>query len=282
MIKVLISGLLLIFVVSACGLDRQTDDNTVTSGTSDLQISHATNSLTIEDNRLVITLWDGNNRVANALTVEVTAHEEGEIVWQGVAQNYSNYEIPYWVVYPELPHSGAWLLDVNITRQDGKTHHGMLGIQVWDEPIGIATGETAFPSETRTFDGQQPLNKITSDPAPVEAFYETSIAEALQEDQPMLIVFSTPGLCESRICAPVTDTVKLLYSDYGSRMRFIHVEVYEDFETLRWVDAMHEWGLQTEPWVYVINAEGIVEARFSGPVARSELEPIIQNVLNAQ
>lgn len=279
-IKPLVATVLLVLLLVACDSQQDKQNNTISDDTLDLQISHATASFTLDENRLVITFWDGQNRVADVDAVQVTAREDGEIVWQGMAQNYSDYEIPYWVVYPELTHTGPWVFDIDISRDGKGIQRGALALQVWEEPIGIAAGEAAFPSETRTSPNGESLAAITSDPDPLPALYEVSVAEGLAEHRPMLVIFSTPGLCESKICAPVMNTVKPLYKDYGDQMRFIHVEVYEDFENLSWVEAMREWQLQAEPWIYLINADGIVEARFDGPVARSELEPAVKDLLN--
>ena len=42
---------------------------------------------------------------------------------------------------------------------------------------------------------------------------------------------------------------------------------------------MQEWGLLSEPWLFVIGADGKVATRFEGLVADEELERALQQVL---
>lgn len=271
----------LIFVVFVLALSacRSDSNDTTEANVSDLQILGASSSVTLDENRVVITLWDGENRVADAEKLTVTARENEEVVWQGVATSYADYEIPYWVVYPEFSHSGPWILELEIERSDGRTQEGTLGVQVLDAPVGVPAGETAFASQNRTWDGDGNLGDITSDPDPNPAFYEKTVAEALAEEKPIVLIFSTPGLCQSKICAPVMRSIEPLWEDYQEQINFIHVEVHDNFETLTWVKEMFEWQLQTEPWVYVIGSNGMIVTRLDGPVARSELEPVLQDVI---
>lgn len=273
--KLLIFFVFLLFL-SAC---RSDSNDTTEDNVSNLQILGASSSVTLVENRVVITLWDGENRVANAEKLTVTLREDNETIWQGVATSYADYEIPYWVVYPDFPHSGPWILDLKIEMPDGKTQDGTFAVQVLDAPVGLPPGETALASQNRTWDGESNLHDITSDPEPNPAFYEKTVAEALDEGKPVVLVFSTPGLCQSKICAPVMRTIEPLWEDYQDQMSFIHIEVHDDFETLSLVKEMFEWQLQTEPWVYVIDSDGTIITRLDGPVARSELEPVLQDVI---
>jgi hypothetical protein len=60
------------------------------------------------------------------------------------------------------------------------------------------------------------------------------------------------------------------------------VEVYEDLDLtdgeLVEVPAIGEWGLQTEPWVFVVDSNGVVAARFEGTVGSDELAAALENV----
>ena len=46
--------------------------------------------------------------------------------------------------------------------------------------------------------------------------------------KPVALLFSTPQLCQSRVCGPVTDMELQMKSKYGDQMTFIHQEVYVD------------------------------------------------------
>src|SRR3954449_3887936 len=46
--------------------------------------------------------------------------------------------------------------------------------------------------------------------------------------KPVALLFSTPQLCQSRVCGPVTDMELQMQSKYGEKMTFIHQEVWQD------------------------------------------------------
>ena len=46
--------------------------------------------------------------------------------------------------------------------------------------------------------------------------------------KPVALLFATPQLCQSRVCGPVVDVGLQLKSTYGTRVEFIHQEVYKD------------------------------------------------------
>ncbi len=78
--------------------------------------------------------------------------------------------------------------------------------------------------------------------------------------------------------------VDQLYPEYKDQVNFIHVEPYDlerarSGEGLFPVPTTEEWGLPTEPWIFVVDSKGNIAAKFAGIVAQSELEQALQNVL---
>jgi hypothetical protein len=62
-------------------------------------------------------------------------------------------------------------------------------------------------------------------------------------------------------------------------VRFIHVEVYTDNDPDKGVNPwMREWNLQTEPWVFVVDADGKIAAKFEGSASADELRAAIEPV----
>jgi hypothetical protein len=83
--------------------------------------------------------------------------------------------------------------------------------------------------------------------------------------RPVALIISTPALCQSRVCGPVTDVIAELEPRYRSRMAFIHQEVYRDnqlSEGLR--PQLKAFHLQTEPWLFVLDRHGRIAARVEG------------------
>ena len=95
-----------------------------------------------------------------------------------------------------------------------------------------------------------------------------------------MVVFSTPLFCVTRMCGPVTDVAAELHGLYHGQVNFIHIEPWDlaiarSEGKLEPTQITLEWNLPTEPWVFLINQEGRVAARFEGLVSSEELEGAI-------
>jgi len=119
-------------------------------------------------------------------------------------------------------------------------------------------------------------------PVPAAELHQTTVAQALAEKRPVVLVISTPTYCESQFCGPVTEMVGDLAKSYANRARFVHIEVWKDYQAKQLNDAAKEWIARgediNEPWVFLIGADGKISARFDNVVTRSELEPLIQKL----
>jgi hypothetical protein len=81
------------------------------------------------------------------------------------------------------------------------------------------------------------------------------------------------------MCAPVVDIVRTLLPAYGQRVAFTHQEIWQDLATKKAFSTVDEWNLNTEPWIFVVDREGFIRAKFEGFVTRRELEDALQQVL---
>lgn len=118
------------------------------------------------------------------------------------------------------------------------------------------------------------IDDLTTSRVPDPDLYRSSIADAIADGVPFVVVFATPKYCTSRLCGPVVDVVSTVRRAHrDSVIRFIHVEIYEGNDPAkgenRWV---REWKLPTEPWVFVVGEDGAVRERFEGSVSVRELE----------
>ena len=171
----------------------------------------------------------------------------------------------------DLPEPGGWSVAVSAT-----------GYETTEPTLIMVAAETAMPqigdpgpvATTRTA-ADADLAEISSDPDPDPALYRLSLDDALADGRPTVIVFATPAFCASATCGPVLETVKGITPDHPGA-DFVHVEIYENLdaattEHLVPVPAVEAWGLPSEPWVFVTDADGIVTALFEGTVGVDEL-----------
>ena len=75
-----------------------------------------------------------------------------------------------------------------------------------------------------------------------------------------------------------------LYEKYSDEAVFIHIEPFQLKQLREGIDripveATAEWGLRTEPWLFVIDAQGRIVGKFEGITALDEVETVLVGVL---
>ncbi len=191
----------------------------------------------------------------------------------------------YAVDRPPFNRPGEWELRISILHGDSASPVEIqASVQVQAESSTPRLGERVSSIEHRTAADVADLTEISTSPDPLPVMYETSVAEALSEGRPFLIIFATPAFCQSRICGPVVDTVARLIPEYGDDIAFIHIEPF-DLDLIRGggkfepsVEAK-AWGLPSEPWVFLVDASGRLTAKFEGIVTLEELDEAIRATL---
>src|SRR3970282_2085409 len=115
--------------------------------------------------------------------------------------------------------------------------------------------------------------------------HDVTVSDALAGGKPLVIAFATPAFCESRTCGPVMDTVMdPLYERHKDEAGFMHIAPSQ-LRDLRAgsglipVQAAEEWRLQTEPWIFVVDRNGKVSAKFEGIIALDEGEAQLAGAL---
>lgn len=181
-----------------------------------------------------------------------------------------------YVGYFSFPEEGIYQLSV---KAGTMSETGPVGFQVVSDPLVVGVGDPAPQSSTRTEAEFPDLAVISSDPSPDPSFYDTSVAVAVTSGSPSVLVFATPAFCTSAACGPMLEQVKALSGQYPG-VDFVHIEVYEDLqvqspEDLTVVDAALEWALPSEPWVFVVDRQGVVVAAFEGAFNDRELTSVL-------
>ena len=90
------------------------------------------------------------------------------------------------------------------------------------------------------------------------------------------MVFSTPAFCATATCGPTLDIVKSLADAYPDGVNFVHAEVYENLDAdsvddLILAPAINDWQLPSEPWVFVVDGDGIIAGAYEGAIDGSEV-----------
>ena len=148
--------------------------------------------------------------------------------------------------------------------------------------VGVtpAIGSSAPLTRNLTVADVDDLAVIDSSAEPSPDMHRTTIADAIASGKPTLVLFAAPGYCVSQLCGPEFEIMRKLFLEYGDRAEFIHVEFFKDPGTPEQtpVDAVAEWNLQSEPWFFLIDSEGLIVAKFEGPTSLKELQEVLEEI----
>jgi hypothetical protein len=140
-------------------------------------------------------------------------------------------------------------------------------------------GEPAPKVATDTLASVQGNEDLLDTRTPPSDMHERSLDEVVGK-KPVALLFSTPQLCQSRVCGPITDIALQLKAKYGDRIEFIHQEVYVDNDPNQGLrQPLRDFRLRTEPWLFVVGADGKITARLEGSFGLNAFENALKTAL---
>jgi hypothetical protein len=242
--------------------------------------------IVVGKNRFLVGLLDDNDAPIGvpAIDVRISFFDLEESDTEPASQRDMDFiwtipgERGVYVTHAAFDHPGEWGAEVSIQGKgiDERLKGSFL---VTREASTPAIGESAPSVDTPTADDVDgDLSKISTDTHPSRRFYELSVSEALSRSKPFVLTFATPKFCQTAVCGPTLDVVKAVARDFPSTT-FIHVEPYKDLSDIgNVVPAVVEWGLRSEPWVFVVDGKGVVRAKFEGVLGKSELRRALERL----
>jgi hypothetical protein len=299
----LLAGLTLLLV--ACGTSQaptpipNQSEAPPSSGPTILPIP-ITGAFRVGDNRVVFTLTDssGTKQVAapdRTLAIgyhgpngETIAAQPQAFIWaiEGVNGVY--------VGHTTFPAAGQWTADFTTAAPGAPSQTTTFSFDVRDRVEVVSPGDPAPSVDTPTLaDVGGDVAKISTDANPVKRFYETSEADALAAKKPFVLIFATPKFCKSTVCGPTLDKLKPVATAHP-QMTFINVEPYKlqvtDGQLQPVLDAQNNlvaaeatdaFKLSSEPYVFLVGADGKVSASFELVFSPDEIEAAIKAVEKA-
>lgn len=189
------------------------------------------------------------------------------------------------------PTSGQYGVEFTTTPAGGSAEVIRTTMDVQPSSDVISVGDKAPASSTPTLDQVGgDVSQISTDPKPVKAFYETSIADAVAAKEPFVVAFATPKFCVTQQCGPTLDRLKPI-AERHPKVTVINVEPYllKDVDgqlqpvldangNLTATQATNEWHLPTEPWVFVVDRNGVVTRSFMLVFSDEELDAAMAEV----
>ena len=124
------------------------------------------------------------------------------------------------------------------------------------------------------------ITEIDTAIPPNPTFHQLTVAEAIDTGNPVVVVFATPAFCQTRFCGPVlAEAVAPMAAQFPGQIEIVHIEPFDlaviSAGNLVGVPEMEEWGLVTEPWVFVLDRSGRVVAKFEGIVEAEEIANVL-------
>jgi hypothetical protein len=176
---------------------------------------------------------------------------------------------------------GQWGIEIQAREDRGSRATARFTVTVLQAPQTPAPGSPAPRSRNLVASDVKDLREIDTSSPPDPRLHRVRIADAIAQRKPQLIVFATPQFCTSRMCGPLVDIVRQLFPRYENRVSFTHQEIWQDFASKKVFLTVEEWRLQSEPWIFVIDGQGIIRTKFEGLVTVTELEAALQQTLQA-
>lgn len=201
----------------------------------------------------------------------------------GTMERHSAGEVGVYATKLSFDAAGEWGVEVT-GRWKGEPFQAVpTSFLVAERSLSAPVGTPAPRSVHPILRDVDAISKVSTSLAPIPGMYSMTIAEAVTSGRPTLISFATPGFCQSRICGPVQEIVESLYATHGDRVNFIHVEPFDltlarSGQGLQPLPVMAEWGLRTEPWVFLVDRNGFVAAKYEGLVTQRELEEALRTL----
>ncbi len=171
-----------------------------------------------------------------------------------------------------FPEPGVWTAEF-ATADGTPTRRSVF--EVAAEGSAPRTGGAAPRTANPTIRDVAAFAELSTRAVERDELHNVSVAEALDAGEPFVVFFASPQFCVSALCGPVTETLAQAREELEGAIEFIHVEpwnlnIARNEGRLVPSAEMAEWGLETEPWTFVVGSDGRIAARFQGPVSLDE------------
>jgi protein SCO1/2 len=197
----------------------------------------------------------------------------------------------------DIPTPGWWTIRAEVVSATDSTVVGSVAtgrVAVRDPGFTARLGAPAPNVHTPTIaDDGGDIRRISTDPLPMPKLYETSVSDALAAHEPFVLVLDSSRWKTTDICGTALVMVRYMTERWPDQT-FIHLEpfaydVVTDSLVLRGslaqpevVPAAEAWGIATPPWVatsmpwvFVVDGNGIVRAKYQGVVGSADIDVLI-------
>ena len=282
------------------GLQEPEQEWIVRSDNEEVDIILATPDLAIGKRRFAVVLTDKSGIVAFPIVrlmsyrypdgPESLQNQQGPI--ETATARY--YPFPYGtrgihVTELTFDEVGTWGIAASVPRPDGNVATVEVITEIHEQTMSVDVGETPPLSESRTLNDVAHVSELTTGYSRDENLYQISIADALTNDKPTVVVFASPAFCTNAVCGPQVEVLSNLSNSYTGKADFIHIDLFTnpweilgDLSRAIPTPLLSEWGLVSQEWTFVMDDDGKVVGRFENFVPQEELEPALLSIISAE
>jgi hypothetical protein len=245
-------------------------------------------------NDVLLSVYDASGRSlagrSLALQLELTAPSGTTLSVMPVIEQFATYGRPLYRARLPLGELGRW--DVHVSAVvDGAELVGSAVLDVSPDGGTPSLGSLVPGGDTPTIrDARSLLHHISSDPEPLTAFYTWSLDEALRQGQPTVLVLDSYAASPNAACGGALAILHEIFIDYPG-LTIIHAEPWHTSMATDGMlqldpaggpplltDYAQAWGVEEPPWVFVIDRDGRLHAKFGGVVGSDELRSAMASV----
>src|SRR3954447_18294576 len=196
------------------------------------------------ENRIPFVVLDkGARPVLNAAVALYTVHQDGTNVRGPFLAKETKFDVKssYLAKTSASDSSTAKVFYTADVPFKGKPPQGVFALVRMDgrlvaaspSPLGVKSaqapppdvGDAAVPIHTETLADGKKLSYLTTRVPPDKDMVSTDFVDVLGK-KPIVLIFATPALCQSRVCGPVVDVAEQVRSEVGDKAAFVHQEIY--------------------------------------------------------
>lgn len=167
-----------------------------------------------------------------------------------------------------------------VTKLNGRLVAAVTQVAVDDDTRAPGPGDRAIRVHTPTVASAGGDVESIETRVPPDTMHDVDLADALDERKPVVLLFATPALCESKICGPVVDVAEQVKSEFEGKAEFIHMEIYVDNDLSKGPRPQFTaWHLSKEPVLFTIGRDGRVVDRLQGAFSAGELRAAVRGAI---
>lgn len=181
---------------------------------------------------------------------------------------------------------GRWSIEISVLDPNAPARKAQLFLDVPETTTAPDEGVLALKTKSKTVLDVEGISQLTTGSLHDPDLYQMTIGNAVESGLPTVVVMASPAFCTNAVCGPQVDVLKELKDRYKGRANFIHVDIYDnpdeiqgDLSRARVSPTVIEWRLPSAEWSFVIDADGVISARFESFATLEELEEALNRVL---